>query len=118
MFLADVNLDDNSSLSVYLEDTTFVAIATLNGNLHVNCSFLNVQDISFKEFKVSNKEPYFDPGTWGMKDSIGFSLFGFGINIHNIGPVAFEDGEPGLAFNLDLNLVEKLGIDASGRFCY
>jgi len=116
MFLADVNLDDNSSLSVYLKDTTFVAVATLNGNLHVNCSFLNVQDISFKKFKVSNKEPYFEPGTWGMKDSIGFSLFGFGINIHNIGPVAFEDGEPGLAFNLDLNLVEKLGIDASGGF--
>lgn len=116
MFLADAKLDDNSSLSIYLKDSVFTAVATLHGSLHVNCSFLNVKDITFKDFKVSNQAPYFDAGTWGMKDSIGFKLFGFGINIHNIQPISYTDEEPGLAFNLDLNLVEKLGINASGGF--
>lgn len=113
MFLADVILEKTSEIKIAYENGDYHAKATLNGSLEVNFASTKIKGLTFKNLEVSNRDPYFSPGEWGMGANVGLKLFGFGINMKNI-KIVKVDGNPALDFILDLNLVEELEIAATG----
>ena len=104
-------------------DGEFVAIATLNGEMTVNTGNglgaainLEVTDMTFQGFQVSNQAPYFSPGNWGLNDSLGVEVGfnGFGLRVSNIKPYDAGEGRAGVGFSIAINLVNALDISAIG----
>lgn len=115
--LADVTLFPATSITVTYENDQFVAIANLSGKMDIkggNVVSVNFPEIQFNNFRVSNKEPHFDTGTWQTKINIKANLYGFEVALRNIKPFTPSSGELGISFVLDLTLPAKLS--ASGGF--
>lgn len=120
IYLAEVQLDQNSMIQVKKENDEFLASALLHGNITIDKTVaglnLNYGNIRFDNLGLTNKSPYFSPGDWGFPNNISASIYGFGVNLSNLKQFS-ENDDPtitGISTNLDLNLVEALGISAGG----
>ena len=128
MFLATGEITNNSKIEVEKDDEGFHAVATLHGKIDIstgegtNGFNIATPSMCFQEFKVSNRSPYFEAGTWGMVESanntnVDASQFnGFALRISNLEPYSGADKEAGLGLNIDLVLSEKIDIAAGGGF--
>jgi len=124
MFLAEGTIDPNSSISITYDNEEFVALADLSGSIEVtgnnSGSNLNIEvpKVTFSNLQVSNKSPYFSPGTWAIDNDISAGFKGFNITLSNIGMYkpGTSDEEAGVGFDLDLSLSDKVtGLDIQGR---
>ena len=135
MFLATGQIAENSKVELsYDQDAEeFLAVATLNGELHVstdNNPDLDVNfdfpSLAFQDFKVSNKAPYFEAGTWGLAEpeegsnnndpGVELKFAGFGLKLSNLVPYSPGEGLAGLGFELDIVLNAGLDVKAGGGF--
>jgi hypothetical protein len=125
MLLAKVTLLPASKIGLeYNEYDGFLAVADLTGNLKFEIpqdASINITmpELYFKEFRVSNRDPYFDSGVWEIRN-LGLSLDfgGFGMDISRISPYQGETTkEMGLGFDLAIGLGgEDLDLSAGGSF--
>ncbi|MEM6964310.1 MAG: hypothetical protein AAF573_06065 [Bacteroidota bacterium] len=126
MFLANAEIYSDSQIKIGKVGGEFLAVATLNGKMHVSTSNdpdgtinINLPSLCFQGFEVSNKSPYFSPGNWGLTDTgnagVSVDFNGFGVRVDNLQPYNPGEGKAGLGLNLDINLVDALGINAGGQ---
>ncbi|MEP6647679.1 MAG: hypothetical protein ABJC12_11380, partial [Saprospiraceae bacterium] len=119
----EVYINRNSSISVFVDDTSFIAKATLNGSLKINASVtpafgLNLDSIAFSGFEISNVAPYFSPGIWSYPGKLGIHIGGFKASIGGIGLVKSEDmeeDEVALRMAMKLTLADGLDVCAEAR---
>jgi hypothetical protein len=114
----EVELLNNSLVKVIYKDGEFLAKAVLNGSISIvrEGSNLNLPNITFSNFEVFNKAPYFNPGNWGTSDSHSYSIGGYGMNLRKLGLVRGETvEEAGLSLGIDL-ILSDLKITAGGDF--
>lgn len=120
MLLADVTLDNNSSISVSYDNSEFIALANLSGTAKLNGGdkpIVNFPELDFSGFEVSNQSPYFSPGQWSMTDSLNVGFSGFSLSLSDL--KMFKPGsidtEAGLGINIGLKLSDSVdGLDISG----
>lgn len=124
LFLAEATIHENSKVDMVHKDGEFIAVATLSGQLRfqmpdTTAFNLELPELRFCNFKVSNKDPYFEAGIWELVDttnSVNSSMAGFDMNISNITPYKGSSSkEAGLGFNLLVALGDKL-LTAGGSF--
>lgn len=105
----------------YANDSFFV-VARLNGDIKVNDNItqnvkVNIPKITFQQLEISNRAPYFSPGTWGFPISIGPKFAGFELGFRNIEMVKTVDGEPCLNFDAHVLISDDTTkIGATGGF--
>lgn len=122
MWLAKVNLDKSSAITVSTQNGKFTAQAVFNGDITLDGAIgkfaVNTPKMGFKGLKVSNQKPYFDPGVWAAPDSIGAKLGGFDIRIEKLQTVDISEEEKGLRVNVGIKLSpgDGLNLAASGGF--
>ncbi|GJM34681.1 MAG: hypothetical protein DHS20C18_36820 [Saprospiraceae bacterium] len=99
-------------------------LATLHGKITFEAVDLGAgfdlggSNITFQNVKLSNKSPYFSPGTWEVPE-IDIGNGGFALTINNIGMFRTEDPtETALRFDALINLTpsSNMGITACGKF--
>lgn len=115
--LADVTLYPESRITVGYVDDEFIAVATLTGKMTIagtDSVSVNFPEVSFNDFRVSNQAPYFDAGTWHVKNNISATLYGFKIDLRNIRPFSPASNELGVSFDLNVTLPKELS--AGGGF--
>lgn len=124
MLLAEVKLHPSSKIELGYDYDGFLAVADLTGDLTFDIPTGEVIDITmpevyFKGFRVSNRDPYFDSGTWEIRN-LGLSLDfgGFGMDISRISPYrGVTNKEVGLGFDLAIGLGgDDLDLSAGGSF--
>lgn len=122
MWLAKVNLDKSSAITVSTQNGKFTAQAVFNGDITLDGAIgkfvVKTPKMGFKGLKVSNQKPYFDPGVWAAPDSIGAKLGGFDIRINQLQTVDISEEEKGLRVNVGIKLSpgDGLNLAASGGF--
>lgn len=122
MWLAKVNLDKSSAITVSTQNGKFTAQAVFNGDITLDGAIgkfaVNTPKMGFKGLKVSNQKPYFDPSVWAAPDSIGAKLGGFDIRIEKLQTVDISEEEKGLRVNVGIKLSpgDGLNLAASGGF--
>lgn len=115
-----VVIDACSSIKMEYANGDFSAIAELHGSISIGTNIgngmsVNAPNITFENVEVSNKAPYFSPGTWGFP-SVGVDFGGFEINVQDLAMVQTAEGDPALSFGAELVLSEAINLAASGRF--
>lgn len=124
LFLAEATINDNSKVDMEYKDGEFVAVATLSGQLRIQTPEdadikLELPELSFCNFKVSNKDPYFDAGVWevvGGESNVGFEMAGFEMDLADIAPYqGSSTKEAGLGFDISVALGDNL-LQAGGSF--
>ncbi|MEM9547190.1 MAG: hypothetical protein AAGA77_14510 [Bacteroidota bacterium] len=121
VMLAQASLLESSYIKMIVQDGEVTAKAHLNGVLSMEESEgsfpIQVSDITFTGFEVSNKSPYLSPGDWEVAVDINADFGGFEINISDLGPVSTgNEEEVSLAFNVDLLLEGNNNLAAAGAF--
>jgi hypothetical protein len=113
MLLADVILRKESTIKVKVDNNDADVIAILHGEIEVNGGDkLKIPKITFENFKIGNKDPYFSAGTWKVANTVSAKFLGFEINVSNIKP--FSPGPKKAGVSLDVNLALPLDIKAGG----
>ncbi|MEM6769930.1 MAG: hypothetical protein AAF597_05015, partial [Bacteroidota bacterium] len=121
MLLANVTLNPATKIEIGYDYAGFHAVADLTGDIKFNPAGrapvnLQMPELYFKQFKVSNRAPYFEAGIWEMRN-LGLSLNfgGFGMDLSNIKPYKGDNVEEfGLGFDLSIDVGPSLS--AGGRF--
>lgn len=116
----EVNLYPNSAVAMRYQNGDFTATATLHGSVVVDGSLaagvdVEIPPIFFEGVQVSNKAPYFSPGTWGFPNQIGAKFAGFELVFQNIGMVQ-SDSFPALRFQAFIDIGDTTKIRAGGGF--
>lgn len=121
MLLAKTTLHPASKIEMGYDYEGFHAVATLTGDIRFEIPTgstvdLNLPELYFKEFRVSNRDPYFDQGIWEIRNlGVNLSFGGFGMDLSNISPYRGETtSEFGLGFDLAINVGPDLS--AGGKF--
>jgi len=125
LFLAEMKVDQSSTIEVAKDDEGFLAVATLNGSLAINSGdvlSISSPELCFQDFQVSNRSPYFSPGKWGLKGgtaSAEASFKGFTLGVDSIMPykpksdAADAAEKVGLGFQVNLELNKFLQAEGS-----
>lgn len=117
--LADVILQKNSSISVTVSKNDATVFAVLHGSIVVNSDKVKVPKITFENFKVGNKDPYFNAGTWTIENNISATLFGFNLNVSKIKPFSPEPLKAGISFDISAELPKSIkaggGLEIIGK---
>jgi len=121
MLLATATLHPATKIELGYDYAGFHAVADLTGNLKFNIPDtssieLTMPELYFKEFRLSNRDPYFDDGVWEIRNlGVGIQFGGFGMDLSKIKPYRGDNTrEFGLGFDLALELGPDL--TAGGRF--
>lgn len=122
LFKASARINSSSFINIKYENESFHALAHLNGIININSNLttnlnLTADSIIFEGLEISNKAPYFSPGTWSLPGSVGTKLGNFTLSVGDIG--LYNRGtnqEVELRFKTDIQLVKKFHIKASGAF--
>lgn len=78
---------------------------------------VNIPTITFENLEISNKAPYFSPGTWGFPTKVGARFAGFELGFDHIGMFKTPEDEPALNFNAHIQISDDTTkIGASGGF--
>lgn len=117
--LADVTLDKNSKISVIVNKGDADVFAELHGTIQMQSDKIKIPKITFVNFKVGNKDPYFNAGTWKIENEIEAKLFGFKLNVKNIIPFSPAPKQAGISFDISVDLPKKLtaggGLEVIGK---
>lgn len=128
LFLATANLQASSNLAVeYSHDDGFHIVATLNGNLSIlnddeseGRQSIDLPRLTFQNFQLSNRAPYFSPGVWGTGDLGGTQdklLGGFPLRLEEVVPYRGQsDSTAGLNIGISLSLSQDIDLAAAGSF--
>jgi hypothetical protein len=108
---AKLALDKTSKIELTYTTGEFAAEAVLTGKLSIVggvgiLSKVGFDGLTFENFKVMSKSPYFEKGNWGFA-SPQHSMAGFPVSINNLNIVTgTSDGSiaAGLQFNLNVGL--------------
>ena len=117
-----VTINPNSTISMTLENGEFTAIASLFGKVQINANLgdginFDLPEITFSGVEVSNKAPYFSPGTWSFPAQIGAQFGGFGLTISGLNMVETDEGDPALKLAANIKITEdSVGLSATGGF--
>lgn len=116
----EVNLYPNSAVAMRYQNGDFTTTATLHGSVVVDGNLVSgvdieVPEIFFEGVQVSNKAPYFSPGTWGFPDSLGAKFAGFELVLRDVGMVQ-SDSFPALRFQAYIDIGGITKIRAGGGF--
>lgn len=93
-----------SVIKLDYHDNRFDALANVSGSVRIAKNLTqniqaNIPTITFEGVEVSNREPYFSPGTWGFPLKLGTKIVGFELSMRNIKMVQTADMEPALSFD-------------------
>lgn len=116
--LGDVELSPSSSINLSYIGGAFYAKASLSGIIDISSESknLNLAEVSFTNFEVSNQAPYFSPGNWGTSINKSYNVGGYAVNLRKIGLVQGQDEmHAGLALGIDVKLSD-LDLAAGGDF--
>ena len=123
MLLAEVDLLPATKIEIGYDYDGFLAVANLTGNMRfavpdTSIVKLTLPEIYFKEFRVSNRDPYFDAGMWEIRNlGVNMDFGGFSMDLSKISPYrGASSREVGLGFDLSIGLVNELELTAGGRF--
>lgn len=123
MLLAEVDLLPATKIEIGYDYDGFLAVADLTGNMRfkvpdTSIVKLTLPELYFKEFRVSNRDPYFDAGMWEIRNlGVSMDFGGFAMDLSRISPYqGASSREIGLGFDLSIGLVSELEIAAGGRF--
>ncbi|MBC6992876.1 hypothetical protein QWY85_03765 [Neolewinella lacunae] len=123
MLLAEVELLPATKIEIGYDYDGFLAVADLTGNMRfkvpdTSIVKLTLPELYFKEFRVSNRDPYFDAGMWEIRNlGVNMDFGGFAMDLSRISPYKGSTSrEFGLGFDLSIGLVSELEIAAGGRF--
>jgi len=116
----EVNIYPNSEVVMRYQNGDFTTTATLHGSVVVDGNLVSGVDIEvppifFQGVQVSNKAPYFSPGTWGFPDSIGAKFAGFELVLRDVDMVQ-SDSFPALRFQAYIEIGGTTKIRAGGGF--
>ena len=121
---AQVTFRPGTSIDIFDDGHGLKTLATLHGNIAFQGASLGAglnlagDTISFQNVQLSNKTPYFSPGTWSYP-TVSLSLGGFSLTFQEIGMYSTGDPEEAaLGFNALINLSpgNNMGITACGSF--
>ncbi len=125
MLLATVALEADSKLEIALIEGDFIAKATLNGKAFIGSSggdgpvTIDLPDVCFQGFEISNKSPYFSPGEWGISESASATVYGFGIKVNSLKPYsetsASGQNETGMRIDFDVSVSQAVKLKAEGN---
>jgi hypothetical protein len=114
LWKAGIQIDSTSYVGVSIIDNEFIATANLNGAVFFDSDIpIKMDTVSFEGLQVSNKNPHFSPGTWGVPTSIGAEFSGFGISLEDI-KVKETDTEGEIAFDWKTIIKLTEGVDLTG----
>ena len=125
MWKADLEIRENSSITLAYAQGEFIAEATINGAITVDAKVskgvgLQMERLTFDDLRISNQRPYLSPGRWGQT-SITANLGKFELVLDSIHLVV-NDTVPGAAteaslnFNAALNVDTKMRLNCEGMF--
>ncbi len=121
---AQVNFRPGTSIEIFDDGDGLKTLANLHGTVAFQGASLGAgldfggDTISFQNVQLSNKAPYFSPGTWSYP-SISLSLGGFSLTFQEIGMYSTGNvEEAALGFNALINLSpsNNMGLTACGNF--
>ena len=125
LFNSTINLT-NSQVVVEKDEEGFHTWADLTGSLVFDQGMaddsdftgINLPSVTFENFEISNRAPYFTAGTWDIGDQgIGVGFKGFKIELDNIKPYTPDEvGTVGLGFNIAIIISDEMDISAEGKF--
>jgi hypothetical protein len=123
LLLATASLHPSSKIEIGYDYNGFLAVADLTGDIKFNVPEdasvkLTLPELYFKNFKVSNRNPYFEKGIWEIRNlGVAMDFGGFSMDLSQISPYRGASvNEFGLGFNLSIALAEEQGLSAGGRF--
>jgi hypothetical protein len=136
-FVADIDLDQSSSVTIEYTNDEFKANAVFNGTLKPKSKIggidIGIDPIKFTGLSISNTKPYFSPGNWGNIGGVKAGFSGFEVTLSNIyaydieatNEVAFhtnlklqigEEGKnPSFGADGGLNIIGKLEVNQDGK---
>jgi hypothetical protein len=121
LFLADATLHPSSKIELGYDYDGFHAVADLTGDIKFKIPSdasvdMTLPELYFKDFRVSNRAPYFEKGVWQVKNlGVSMDFGGFEMDLSRINPYKGDtDGEIGLGFDLAISVGDDLS--AGGRF--
>lgn len=124
MWKADMVLEANSSFSWDGGPSGDTLVANLTGHIEISKSLgnsidLNIPDLNFEDMRISNQTPYFDPGDWGVPDSLQASMGAFTMTVDTIDIRNVGSNTSVLDLVVDFNLTNNdIGINARGGFSF
>lgn len=113
---------DASVITLDYHDNRFDALANVSGFVRIAPNLtqsiqVNIPPITFQGVKVSNRAPYFSPGTWGFPLELGVKFAGFELGMRDIKMVETADMEPALSFDAYVQISDDTTmIKATGGF--
>jgi hypothetical protein len=124
LLLAKATLHPASKIEIGYDYDGFLAVADLTGDIKFEIPTdasidMKLPELYFKEFRVSNRDPYFDGGVWEIRNlGLSMDFGGFGMDLSRISPYQGETSrEMGLGFDLAISLGDtSLDLSAGGRF--
>ncbi len=126
VWIADVHLHKNSSITAKYISNELTLEANLHGELDIvdgtkiGSLELTFPDLEFKNLFLSTADPHMKVGSWGMKDSTAFEakIGGFSLKIENVKGIEVDSSDlKGISFDITLQLAgEKINIGAKGGF--
>lgn len=128
MFLATGEIYEDSKIEVAYDDEGFHTVATLNGKFTASTGGeestfdIALPSMCFQDFRVSNRAPYFDAGTWGLVSAsenggeVSASFNGFDIKVSGLQPYSDGDNIAGIDLNIDVVVSNKIDVAAGGGF--
>jgi hypothetical protein len=117
-WLAEIEFDSTSSITVGKINGQFEVGAILDGRVSFQSNVFNSQELlTFQNLEIRNTEPYFKPGKWTLPfDTIGISYSGFELSIFDVQSRKSNGNSGKLAFgamvgiNSDFNVSAAAGI--------
>ena len=124
LLLAKATLHPASKIEIGYDYDGFLAVADLTGDIKFEIPAdasvdMKLPELYFKEFRVSNRDPYFDSGVWEVRNlGLSMDFGGFGMDLSRISPYRGESSrEMGLGFDLAISLGgPDLDLSAGGSF--
>jgi hypothetical protein len=114
LFVATMQLDKSSMITIEDKDDEFDIKATLNGKINIDAPIssdkgFKASDLTFEQMIVSTKYPHFKPGIWSLGEIGVNNINGFSLLFSNI--KGFDEGDDvGLQFTATVIL-------SDGKYC-
>lgn len=117
LWVAEMEIYPTSYLDVIVEKGEFQAQAHLDGKMRMTNEVVSIPDLNFEQLVISTKAPYLGIGTFSWGDSEQPSKVAqYPISITNMNLQKKENGDIGLQFQVNLNLVGDKGKDGAMSF--
>jgi len=113
---------DSSLVQLAFANDSFSVFARLSGGISLNANIsanlpITIPSVTFQRLEISNRAPYFSPGTWQFPVKIGAKFAGFEIGVTQVGMTKTEVEEPALNFDAFIQITDSTyKVSANGGF--